>query len=96
MPAIARVTDIGSAHESYPDTDVIAGSNDTDSDSLPVCRVGDPLRPHSSPSPSPIHNRQLAKGSSNTDVNSLPVGYISCPVDCGGLIVTGSSGVSVN
>lgn len=96
MPAIARITDIGSAHDSYPDTDVIGGSSTADVNNLPVCRVTDPIRPHSSPSPSPEHPRYLAKGSSNTDFDSLDVGYISCPVDCGGLIVTGSSDTNIN
>lgn len=96
MPPIARLTDIGSAHESWPDTDVIEGSYNTDVNSLPVHCVGHAIREHGSPSPSPVHNRKLAEGSPNTDVNSRAVGRIGDPVDCGGLIVTGSPDTIVN
>lgn len=89
MPAIARLGDIGSYHGPYPDTEVVEGSGDVDINSLPVHRVGDNLAPHE-------HSRHLAKGSSTCDVNSRGLGYVTCPVDCGGFIVTGSGNTSVD
>lgn len=96
MPPIARLTDIGSAHASFPDTDAIEGSGDTDVNSLPAHCVGHAIRPHGSPSPSPVHSRALATGSGDTDVNSKPLGHIGSAVNCGGLIVTGSGDSFVN
>lgn len=96
MPAIARLTDIGSAHASFPDTDVIEGCGDIDVNSLPAHCVGHAIRPHGSPSPSPEHSRALASGSGNTDFNSRALGHIGSAVDCGGLIVTGSGDSFVN
>lgn len=96
MPSVARFTDIGSAHGSWPDTDVIEGSPNTDVNSLAAHCVGHNIRPHGSPSPSPVHARKLATGSFNTDVNSRKLGHIGAAVDCGGLIVTGSGNTFVN
>ena len=89
MPAVARLGDIGSYHDTYPDTEVIEGSPNVDVNSKPVHRVGDQLAPHQ-------HSRHLAKGSSSCDVNSRQLGYITCPVDCGGFIITGSSNTGVD
>lgn len=89
MPAVARITDIGSYHGPFPNTEVIEGSSNCDINSLGAHRVGDALAPH-------MHSRHLAKGSSTCDVNSRPLGYITCPVDCGGFIITGSSNTGVD
>lgn len=96
MPRVARLTDIGSAHESWPDTDVIEGSEDTTVNSLDVHCVSHEIREHGSPSPSPTHQRFLAEGSPDTTVNSLAVGRIGDPVDCGGFIITGSHDTDLN
>lgn len=89
MPAVARLTDIGSYHGPFPDSEAIEGSPDVDVNSLPVHRVGDALESHP-------HARKLAKGSSTCDVNSKALGQITSPVDCGGFIVTGSSNTTVD
>lgn len=89
MPAVARVTDTGSYHGPYPDSDVIEGSPNMDVNSLPVHRVGDALESHP-------HERHLAKGSGSTDINSKDIGIVTSPVDCGGFIVTGSPNTTVD
>lgn len=89
MPAVARVTDIGSAHSGFPDSDVIEGSSDTDVNSLAVHLVSHAIRAHP-------HGRRLAVGSPNLDINSLPVGRIGDSIDCGGFIKTGSPDTILN
>lgn len=96
MPSVARLTDIGSAHASFPDTAVIEASDNCSVNSLGVHRVGDAIQPHGSPSPSPVHSRHLASGSFNTYLNSRQIGIIGSPVDCGGFIVTGSGNTFIN
>lgn len=96
MPPVCRLGDIGSAHASFPETDVIETSNNTTVNSLGVHRQGDAIREHGSPSPSPVHPRKLASGSGNTFVNSKQVSIIGSPIDCGGFMVTGSGNTFVN
>lgn len=97
MPPVAlNVKSIGSAHESYPDTNAIEGSGDTTVNSLEVHCESHALASHGSPSPSGAHPRALAQGSPDTYINSLQAGRIGDPVDCGGLIVTGSSDTIIN
>jgi len=90
-PPVARLTDIGSGHASYPPTAVISASSNTTVNSLPVARKGDALQPHASRSPSPPHPRVICGCSSTTEVNSKGVVRIGDAVCCGGLLVTGSS-----
>lgn len=96
MPSVARLTDIGSAHASFPDTATIEASDNGFVNSLGIHREGDAIDPHGSPSPSPVHSRHLASGSSNTYLNSKQIGIIGSPVDCGGFIVTGSGNTFIN
>lgn len=96
MPAVARITDIGSAHESFPETVVIEGSDNGFVNSLGVHRVDDAIESHGSPSPSPVHSRHLASGSTDTYLNSKQIGIIGSPIDCGGFIVTGSGDTFIN
>lgn len=96
MPAVSRITDVGSGHASFPPTNVTGGSGNCTVNSKVVARVGDPLAAHGSPSPSPAHPRAIASGSSNVSVNSKPLAHIGSAVDCGGLLQTGSSNTDVN
>jgi len=89
-PPVTMVTKIGSGHGSFPPTAIIEGSGNTTVNSLKVARVGDKLAPHGSPSPSPPHGRAIAKGSLKTRVNSLDSARIGDPINCGGLVATGS------
>lgn len=96
MPAIARLGDIASGHESFPPTNTIEGASTCDVNSRPVHCVGHAIASHGSPSPSPVHSRALASGSSTCDVESRAMGHIGASVGCGGLIVTGSSDTDVD
>jgi len=96
MPPIVRLGDTGSGHGSFPPTNVCNNSDDSNANSLGICRQGDCLGSHGSPSPSPPHSRAACGGSSDTFVNSRPVIRIGDPVCCGGMLVTGSPDIIVN
>ncbi|WP_421260016.1 hypothetical protein [Aeromonas sp. 600774] len=48
-PSIALLGDIGTDHDGFPPTPVIAASPDVFLDGKPVARQGDPLAPHDKP-----------------------------------------------
>ncbi len=96
MPGVCRLGDIGSAHQSFPETDVIEASSDTLVNSLGVHREGDAIREHGSPSPSPVHSRTLASGSKTVIINSAGLSIIGSTIDCGGFMVTASGNTSAN
>lgn len=96
MPAIARVTDIGSGHGSFPDTPIITGSSRSFSNNLPRARKGDQLQEHASPDPAPTHTRVIAEGSNNVFTENLPQAVIGNKISCGGIIVKGSNNESSN
>ena len=60
--AIVLLGDLGSDHEGFPPTPVIAGSPDVLIDGRPVARVGDPLAPHSKPKHPPHPRTSLLLG----------------------------------
>ncbi len=47
---VVLLGDLGTDHQGFPPTPVIAGSPDVLIDGKPVARVGDPLSPHSNQS----------------------------------------------
>ena len=53
-PAIVLLGDMGSDHDGFPPTPVIAASPDVLIDGKPVVRQGDPLAPHASRSMLPM------------------------------------------
>jgi len=59
---VVLLGDLGTDHQGFPPTPVIAGSPDVLIDGKPVARVGDPLAPHSKPK-HPPHPRAIAAGS---------------------------------
>lgn len=89
MPGIARKTDIGSAHESWLETQIIEGSPNTTLDSLPIARDGDALESHTSNGNT--HSRHISGGVDNVFLDSRRVAVIGTPIDCGGVIITGSN-----
>src|SRR5690606_40997910 len=62
--------DLGTDHQGFPPTPVIAGSPDVLIDGKPVARVGDPLAPHSKPK-HPPHPRAIAAGSATVLINGI-------------------------
>ena len=69
--AIVLLGDLGSDHEGFPPTPVIAGSPDVLIDGKPAARVGDPLSPHSKPK-HPPHPRTIAGSSATVMINGKP------------------------
>lgn len=91
MPGIARKTDIGSSHESWIETQIIEGSPSSTLNSLPIARDGDALEVHTSTSNGNTHSRHIAGGIDNVFLESRRVAVVGTPIDCGGVIITGSN-----
>lgn len=82
----AKVGDIGTDHDGFHPTAIIAGSPDVFIDGIPAARVGDPLAPHDKPN-NPPHPRSIASGSSTVFINGKPAALTGGAVDCGGVII---------
>ena len=93
MPIAAKVNDIGSQHEGYPATPVIAGSTTVFFDKLAAARMGDPLLPHSKP-PHPAHPRKITSGSATVFIDGKPAARTGDSIDCGGVVI-GSGTVNI-
>lgn len=78
--------DIGTDHNGFPPTPVIAGSPNVLIDGKPVARVGDPLAPHSKPK-HPPHPRAIASGSSTVLINGIPAAFDGSTIACGGVTI---------
>jgi len=83
-PSIALLGDIGTEHDGFPPTPVIAASPDVFLDGKPVARQGDPLSPHDKPN-NPPHPRSIAGGVGSVLVNGKPIAVTGTAVDCGGV-----------
>ncbi|MCW8978615.1 MAG: type VI secretion system PAAR protein [Marinobacter sp.] len=88
--AIVLLGDLGSDHEGFPPTPVIAGSPDVLIDGKPVARVGDPLAPHSKPK-HPPHPRTITGGSSTVMINGKPAAVTGGAISCGGVTIGSGS-----
>lgn len=82
--------DLGSDHQGFPPTPVIAGSPDVLIDGRPAARVGDPLAPHAKPK-HPQHPRTISAGSSTVTVNGKPAAVTGGAICCGGVLLGTSS-----
>jgi len=91
--AIVLLGDLGSDHEGYPPTPVLAGSPDVLVDGKPVARLGDPLAIHSKPL-HPPHPRAIAGGSSTVLINGQPAAITGSAITCGG-VTMGSGSVII-
>ncbi len=95
MPPATRVTDIGSGHESFIPSATIEGSQNVITCSLKQARQYDAIAAHPSPSPSPPHSRNYARGSKTVYVNSREMIRIADPINCGGMAIEGCGTVIV-
>ena len=87
---VVLLGDLGTDHQGFPPTPVIAGSPDVLIDGKPVARVGDPLAPHSKPK-HPPHPRAIAAGSATVLINGIPAAVTGSAISCGGVTIgTGS------
>lgn len=85
------VGDIGTEHNGYVPSPVVAGSPTVMMDNKPVARLGDPLEPHARPG-RPPHPRSIAEGSNTIFVDGKPVALTGHAVDCGGVVIGSGSG----
>jgi uncharacterized Zn-binding protein involved in type VI secretion len=87
---IVLLGDLGTDHQGFPPTPVIAGSPTVLVDGKPVARVGDPLAPHSKPK-HPPHPRAIAAGSSTVMIDGMPAAVTGSAVSCGGVTIGSGS-----
>ncbi|MEZ9178001.1 type VI secretion system PAAR protein [Vibrio kanaloae] len=86
----ALVGDIGSGHDGFPPTPIIAGSSTVKIDGRAVARQGDPLEPHDKPK-HPKHPRAIKDGSKTVMIDGKPAARVGDAISCGGAIIGGSS-----
>src|SRR5690554_2651451 len=87
---VVLLGDLGTDHQGFPPTPVIAGSPDVLIDGKPVARVGDPLAPHSKPKHS-LHPRAIAAGSATVLINGIPAAVTGSAISCGGVTIGSGS-----
>jgi uncharacterized Zn-binding protein involved in type VI secretion len=87
---VVLLGDLGTDHEGFPPTPVVAGSPDVLIDGKPVARVGDPLAPHSKPK-HPPHPRAIAAGSATVLINGIPAAVTGSAISCGGVTIGSGS-----
>ena len=90
MPNAALIGDLGSDHDGFPATPIIAGSPTVKIDGKAVARQGDPLAPHDKPK-NPTHPRMIKGGSSTVMIDGKPAARVGDAVECGCVINGGSS-----
>lgn len=90
MPQAALVGDLGTEHNGFPATPVTTGSSTVTIDNKAAVRKGDQLAPHNKAN-HPQHPRQVKSGSSTVMIDGVPAARVGDAVDCGGIIVGGSS-----
>ncbi|KHT39931.1 S-type Pyocin domain-containing protein [Pectobacterium brasiliense] len=98
MPGAARLNDIGSGHDCFPETPIIEGSSDVIINGQPAARQGDAVLLHGCPCPNTphgVHSRKIAEGSSTVIINGKPAARIGDGIHCGGVIVSGSGNVII-
>ncbi|EGR0142221.1 type VI secretion system PAAR protein [Vibrio cholerae] len=98
MPGAARLGDIGSEHDCFPPTPIIAGSGDVFIDGKPAVRQGDTLEPHGCLCPKTPHGdhpRAVSGGSSGVFINGKPAARLGDAIDCGGTIASASANVLI-
>ena len=86
MGNAAKLNDIGTGHDGYPSTPIIAASPTVTIDGKPAARMRDPLEPHDKPN-SPQHGRAIAAGSGTIFFDGKPATRSGDPVNCGGVLV---------
>ncbi|MBV7437744.1 type VI secretion system PAAR protein [Aeromonas sp. sif2416] len=90
-PTIVLLGDIGTDHEGFPPSPVIAASPDVFLDGKPVVRQGDTLAPHEKPN-HPPHPRTIVGGIGSVLVNGKPIAVTGTAIGCGGMVIGASSG----
>ncbi len=81
--------DICTGHDACPSRKAVEGSPDVFIDGHPVVRLGDLWASHGCPAHAP-HQGRVMQASDEVTVNDLPVVRVGDPLDCGGVVKTGS------
>lgn len=98
MPGAARLNDIGSGHDCFPETPITEGSPDVIINGQPAARQGDTVQLHGCPCPTAphgVHSRKIAEGSSTVIINGENAARIGDSINCGGVITSGSGNVII-
>ncbi|KGA42816.1 S-type Pyocin domain-containing protein [Pectobacterium odoriferum] len=98
MPGAARLNDIGSGHDCFPETPITEGSSDVIVNGQPAARQGDAVLLHGCPCPNAphgVHSRKIAEGSSTVIINGKNAARIGDGIHCGGVITSGSGNVII-
>ncbi|MBE5212543.1 S-type pyocin domain-containing protein [Pectobacterium sp. A535-S3-A17] len=98
MPGAARLNDIGSGHDCFPETPIIEGSSDVIINGQPAARQGDAVLLHGCLCPNAphgVHSRKIAEGSSTVIINGKNAARIGDGINCGGVIISGSGNVII-
>ncbi|MEI0694350.1 S-type pyocin domain-containing protein [Pectobacterium aroidearum] len=98
MPGAARLNDIGSGHDCFPETPITEGSPDVIINGQPAARKGDTVLLHGCPCPNAphgVHSRKIAEGSSSVIINGKNAARIGDGINCGGVITSGSGNVII-
>ncbi|MEQ9861930.1 S-type pyocin domain-containing protein [Pectobacterium cacticida] len=98
MPGAARLNDIGSGHDCFPETPITEGSPDVIINGQPAARQGDTVLLHGCPCPNAphgVHSRKIAEGSPTVIINGKPAARIGDGINCGGVIISGSGNVII-
>lgn len=81
---------IGTDHDGFHPSPVVAASSDIKVVGIPLARQEDALAPHDKPK-SPPHGRSIVAGSPTVFANGKPVARTGDPVSCGGVVVGGGT-----
>lgn len=98
MSGAARLGDIGSEHDCFEATAIIAGSEDVFINYQPAVRQGDALASHGCPcanTPHGQHPRSISGGSSGVFINGKPAARLGDEIGCGGSIISASADVMI-
>ncbi len=94
MPAVTRVGDANTGHDSCPPTTLASGSPNVTVNGKAVGRVGDPYVAHGCKA-HPSHVGTIASGSATVFINGKAAGRVGDAVSCGGTVAEGSGNVDV-
>lgn len=95
MPAVTRLGDISTGHDSWPSRPSISASGNVFAEGIPVHRAGDFWAAHCNPARS-CHDGVLAAGSGTVFVNGRPIGRVGDPISCGDAVAQGAGTVFAN
>ncbi len=89
MAGVSKIGDLCSGHGNCRSRPIITGSSNVFVNGVPVSKVGDSLAVHCT------HPGTIITGSVGIFVNGSPIASVGSSVDCGSVIITGSSNVFV-